>query len=298
MAKAMKNMSNPRMKPEFTCKHFFRDQGVGDAEFSVIGFGCNVNEAPFFLDRHPYENDWLFIHFKDPVDVSIDGALRHLDEPFLLFWRPGVARSYGNRETSWRHSWIHATGARVAEVIGRCDLRSGAPYTVPDGPFNALFFSALRDETIEELHPDPRILGNLFEIWLRRMRRAIGEPRRNPPDRMDLIRRKIEDGTADWLPVEQLAALARMSAPHFSSEFRRYFGQSPGRYQMETRIARAQDLLKRGQHSIGEVAEQLGYADLFSFSRSFKRIVGLSPRIWLTTPFGVPGEARFRPGEM
>ena len=43
------------------------------------------------------------------------------------------------------------------------------------------------------------------------------------------------------------------------------------------RTIRAKDLLQESGISIGEVAEALGYLDVFFFSRQFKPLVGLSP---------------------
>ena len=46
------------------------------------------------------------------------------------------------------------------------------------------------------------------------------------------------------------------------------------------RIERAKELLKAGKHSIGMVADSCGYASTVDFRRTFKRIVGKTPKVW------------------
>jgi len=43
------------------------------------------------------------------------------------------------------------------------------------------------------------------------------------------------------------------------------------------RIKRAQNILSSGEHSIKEIAIQLGYVDTFTFSKQFKKVTGRTP---------------------
>jgi two-component system response regulator YesN len=55
---------------------------------------------------------------------------------------------------------------------------------------------------------------------------------------------------------------------------------SPGAFQTWWRIERAKGLLKLPGMRIYEVADKIGFADAFTFSRSFKSIAGVSPSQW------------------
>jgi AraC-like DNA-binding protein len=46
------------------------------------------------------------------------------------------------------------------------------------------------------------------------------------------------------------------------------------------RLAVAADLLLEPDASVGAVARQVGYASPFSFSTAFKRVYGVSPRLY------------------
>ena len=77
--------------------------------------------------------------------------------------------------------------------------------------------------------------------------------------------------------VEDMARVARMSRYHFSRQFGRARGISPGRYLASLRLDEAKRLLAGGAHSVKEVAEQCGYGDANYFCKVFRRSFGMSP---------------------
>lgn len=77
--------------------------------------------------------------------------------------------------------------------------------------------------------------------------------------------------------LEDLAARANLSPKYFSTKFRAMIGQSVQSYIIRSRIERAEHLLRYGGMTVSEVADVLGYRDVFFFSRQFKRHTGKSP---------------------
>jgi AraC family transcriptional regulator len=78
--------------------------------------------------------------------------------------------------------------------------------------------------------------------------------------------------------LEQMAAVARLSAYHFARQFKAATGQPPHRYVIMRRVDRAQQLLQGGGDlSLADVAAHAGFSDQSQFSRHFKRLVGVTP---------------------
>lgn len=77
--------------------------------------------------------------------------------------------------------------------------------------------------------------------------------------------------------VEDLAARAGLSPRYFSIKFKEIIGQSVQSYIIKSRIDRAQHLLLHAGMNVTEVADALGYRDIFFFSRQFKQYTGKSP---------------------
>jgi AraC-like DNA-binding protein len=79
-----------------------------------------------------------------------------------------------------------------------------------------------------------------------------------------------------------LAELAResgLSRAHLAREFAASFGVPPHQYLMQLRFDRAKRALAAGDR-VTDVCLELGFESLGSFSTSFHRRTGLSPRAW------------------
>jgi AraC-like DNA-binding protein len=79
--------------------------------------------------------------------------------------------------------------------------------------------------------------------------------------------------------LADLAAEARISRAHFARQFAETFGVSPHQYLIELRLDRAKRALAAGA-SVTEVCYDVGFASLGTFSSTFRRRTGVSPREW------------------
>jgi AraC-like DNA-binding protein len=106
---------------------------------------------------------------------------------------------------------------------------------------------------------------------------ARPEPAGGDPKLHAVLARMRRDVRRPWR-VEELAALAGSSVPHFFRRFRKATGATPLDWLRRERISEAKRRLSQSRNSIRAIAEELGYGDQFYFSRDFKKLVGLSPR--------------------
>jgi AraC-like DNA-binding protein len=84
---------------------------------------------------------------------------------------------------------------------------------------------------------------------------------------------------AAWT-VELLAKTISMSPSRFAARFRETTGQSVMSYVAIWRMNVACRLLRETEDGLAEIAQQVGYQDVTSFSRAFKVLVGESPSKW------------------
>lgn len=80
--------------------------------------------------------------------------------------------------------------------------------------------------------------------------------------------------------VESIGDFARsvgISRAHFDREFSQQVGQPPRQFLINCKIIEARRYLESSSLRVGEIAEALGYKDIYFFSRQFKQLVGQSP---------------------
>lgn len=120
------------------------------------------------------------------------------------------------------------------------------------------------------------LLVQLFVEWWRAGSVATGL---EPAQQQRLLAAVDADPARRWQPAG-LARLLGLSPTWFARRFRRSLGCSPRRWLMERRIHRAAALLVESDRPIGDIAHDLGYADLFLLSRQFSAVMGMPPRAW------------------
>jgi AraC-like DNA-binding protein len=91
---------------------------------------------------------------------------------------------------------------------------------------------------------------------------------------------RVRDVLCEGDAPPSLAALAArmgVSRFHLTRQFAALYGATPRQAQIEARLARARELLARGELSVTEVCMEVGFSSLGSFSSLFSRRVGTTP---------------------
>ncbi|PWC84638.1 transcriptional regulator [Azospirillum sp. TSH100] len=102
--------------------------------------------------------------------------------------------------------------------------------------------------------------------------------------------------------LADLAAECRLSVGHFVRAFRRTANTTPYQWLLHRRIDHAKTLMRDGSQTLADVALACGFADQSHFTRTFSRLVGISPRSWRRRAVGVDavppaGASRGAPAE-
>ena len=76
---------------------------------------------------------------------------------------------------------------------------------------------------------------------------------------------------------DTLAAECNISTVYMRKLFTECYGVSPKTYIHALRIKKAKEMLKSDYGNITNIAESLGYANVYDFSRVFKKFTGVPP---------------------
>ncbi len=87
----------------------------------------------------------------------------------------------------------------------------------------------------------------------------------------------IEKHLYDNLKMTDLCELTNLSLSSFKREFKKVFGESPGRYIKMKKLEKARELLAYSDLNVTQITFECGFNDLATFSAAFKEFFKTSP---------------------
>jgi AraC-like DNA-binding protein len=93
----------------------------------------------------------------------------------------------------------------------------------------------------------------------------------------------IEDNLGSKMAVRDMADFVTLSPSHFSRAFKQSLGSSPMAYVAARRLERAKLMVTSTRERLMNIALTCGFSDQSHLTRSFRRMVGMSPGRWRRT---------------
>jgi AraC family transcriptional regulator len=82
---------------------------------------------------------------------------------------------------------------------------------------------------------------------------------------------------AEPLSLSEIAQAVNVHPAHLAREFRRWYRCAVGEYVRRVRVEFARDALLATDAPLFEIAYRAGFADHSHFTRTFKRLTGMTP---------------------
>jgi AraC-like DNA-binding protein len=92
--------------------------------------------------------------------------------------------------------------------------------------------------------------------------------------------RYLHQHYAHPLTLRELSRVLGISERHLRTRVQQALGQSPPRYLAQYRVDRAKDLIAHREFALKDVAARTGFKSIHHFTRTFTKLVGLSPAAW------------------
>ena len=134
------------------------------------------------------------------------------------------------------------------------------------------------------LHPAPperglalQFLGLAIESW---EKSGTGNSRRNDLTVDDYVQYAVQFIRSNYqqLRIRDVAEYIGINRTYLTEIFTERMYMSPQEYLIQVRLSKAKELLRQTDLPINTVAREVGYEDQMSFSKIFKKRIGISPQ--------------------
>ena len=165
--------------------------------------------------------------------------------------------------------YLQLKSLELAVLFSRAEISSGGGYTAE---YNIRCFKQIQDaKTAEELSC---ILHDLAEDITGRIISFQGIPHASAMRKAELY---IRENLKRKMSLNEIARVAGLSAPYFSSIFKSEMGENLSVYINRLRVEKASKLLKETSMPLSEISGECCFEDQSWFSRIFKAYTGISP---------------------
>lgn len=230
---------------------------TGDVAFMARGCDHALSVGPRLAGLRPQ----TISHELGPVEsgssVVVGGAYQLWNTPLHPFFAELPAWTVLRAEARPRLGPLALAAGLMEQEIRAAQPGSD---TIVQALLDTVFAYALREIAAEH--------GRAGQGWSH----AVADPQ---------VRRALtlmhERSAHPWT-LDELAQQAGLSRTALAERFRDAMGDTPLNHLRVLRMQRAMRLLAETDHKLEVVAAEVGYQDAFSFSKVFKRTLGLSPK--------------------
>jgi AraC family transcriptional regulator of arabinose operon len=195
-----------------------------------------------------------------------------------------VPHKYGADEaTPWTIYWLHFAGTQAEALHAHLQAQvPEAPTTIRPTEerfqlFEAIFSQLTLTATIAGVVQASARLGHFLLALLPLSASPLAPPSAAAGGITQSIQ-YMREHLAHSFTVQELAAQAGLSVSHYAALFREQVGRPPIVFFNFLKVQHACQQLTDSSLRIKEIAHQLGFGDVYYFSRVFTKVMGVSPR--------------------
>jgi AraC-like DNA-binding protein len=195
---------------------------------------------------------------------------------------PEIAHAYGPRDGGEWTQIYYVFGGPQFDLWRKCGLlRMDRPVLHLGAPayWQQRLAAVVKSEPLDALGAPLRAFGRFLDVLAEMLGTESEAGRENARDgwfeqSLRLLGRAGPDG---WMTPQAVSREVGYSYENFRKRFAELSGESPGQYQKRRRLEWACAAMYQGEHTLKQIADELGFCDVFHFSKAFKQVIGTTP---------------------
>jgi AraC-like DNA-binding protein len=245
----------------------------GGNEHCAPDYRVSRTNFPFFAVE--------FVH-RGAGSLRIGTQTHPLMSGAVFAYGPGVPHDIRSHpEHPLEKYFVTVSGTAPRKYFAAPGLQPGQIVQSSDPAHILELFESLIDAGHRETPFRPRICRAIIEHMLLRIAETavpLGTIGTEAFETFQRCRELVERHYRRLQSLSEIAAECRVDAAYICRLFKRFAHQSPWQYVLRLKMRDAAQRLQSRPMLVSDVAYEFGFADPFQFSRTFRRVFGLSPR--------------------
>ena len=238
---------------------------------------------PHVSQREDLVSFLCFIVLSGEGELSYEEQTYQLSEGDCVFIDCRKAYSHSTSDNLWSLQWCHFYAPSLPAVYAKYKERGGRPVFHPDDL--ASFTSILTDlydlASSSDYIRDMRINESLSALLTLFMEQSWHpESKTVSRKRLELVEIKnyLDEHYTEKIVLDDLSEKYYINKYYLTKIFKETYGSTINGYIIAKRITRAKQLLRFTDMTVDEIGAAVGMGDANYFSRTFRKVEGISPR--------------------
>lgn len=245
---------------------------VANLPLTVIIGGKEYFYTHFVESSYRYDYSLVYV-LNGALNFTSDGKKFTVNKGSFALIEPQKHLNFTSHKEYNSYFWLQFSGFDAKKTVEQFKLSFEKEYNIGVHEEISEHFSKIFKEfLINDDFFDTAVAAKLIEL-LTALARMANSTEKFSLNSIEYIHKHYNEE----LTVEFLASLENLSCSHYREVFKNTVGTTPYDYIISLRINAACFYLSGNTYTVNEIAEIVGYADRFYFSRIFKKKMGVSP---------------------
>lgn len=203
-------------------------------------------------------------------DATVSNSMRNVD-------------SHTDTPSLWSLQWCHFYAPSLPTIYEKYKERGGCPVFHPDNPsrFTTILTKLYSLASSSDHIRDMRINESLSVLLTLLMEQSWHpESKTVSRKRLELVEIKnyLDEHYTEKIVLDDLSEKYYINKYYLTKIFKETYGSTINNYVIAKRITRAKQLLRFTDMTVDEIGNAVGMGDANYFSRTFRKVEGISPR--------------------